>query len=339
MGSTLANAALVTLFGFVANPPAPGGEGPSPAILDGLWRATFSGAARDLDGDKISVRLSTFLQFTDLDGPAVSLAPFSGECTLVPATSGVRLPGSFFVEGPGVSMAAAVKVDAATGQGISFSGVLNLDAGDRIASLKVRAKRVGAPGPSVPVFEEDFEGGLGAYVETDALGNPAATLWHAEGFCAAGTPIPAAMGSGAAAYNRGDETPPVYTYSTGSANEGALVGPLLTVPKKALGVTAEFEMLRVTENMAGFDESFFEIQCFGDVSWTTVAPIMTEGIGCGGTPVVVTIGPTDPVLNMVLRRTFAHRFRFDTFDAGANGFLGWYVDDVSIGVVKSASAP
>ncbi|HKB16381.1 MAG TPA: hypothetical protein VKF62_09960, partial [Planctomycetota bacterium] len=34
------------------------------------------------------------------------------------------------------------------------------------------------------VFAENFEGGgLGAYLETDAAGTPAATLWHGEGFC------------------------------------------------------------------------------------------------------------------------------------------------------------
>lgn len=338
MGATQAGAVLFALLGTQGGSGLPP-EGASPASLAGLWRATISGTARDLEGVAISLRFSTFLEFTDLDGSGVSLAPFAGQCTEIPATSGVRLPTAFFVEGPGASMAGKVRVDAATGEGVSFEGVLNFNAGGRIASLQARAKRAGAPDPPQSLFAEAFEAGLGSYVETDASGNPASTLWHAEGFCAAGTPIPASMGTAAAAYNRGDENPPVYTYATGAANSGALRGPLLAVPKSALGLTARFEMLRDTEGTAGFDQSFFEVQCPGELSWRTVAEITTEGVACGAAPVVFTIGPTDPALNAALRESFAHRFLFDTVDAGANNHLGWTVDGVEIGFVKSTSGP
>src|SRR5881397_2410074 len=76
----------------------------------------------------------------------------------------------------------------------------------------------------VVTFAENFEtGGTGVYSETDPTGAAAATLWHGEASCDGVTPIPATMGTNAAAYNQGDIA--VWTYATGGTTTGCLESP------------------------------------------------------------------------------------------------------------------
>jgi len=337
-GSILA----AVVLGAVLSPEsaARGGDGPSPGVpMSGLWALSGSGTAYESDGSTSKVKLGTLVAFLDTDGAGVDIAEFSGACGVFPATSGVRLPNAFFAEASGASMAGTVKVDSSTGEGISFKGSALFASGSTIAILTVKAKRVGAPDPASSIFFEDFEGGLGDYVETDLSGAPAATLWHAESFCDVATAIPTAMETTAAAYNRGDEVPPVYTFDTGAANTGAIEGKLLNI-KKALGVAVSFDILRDTEGGSSFDQCFFEVRCESDSSWSTVTQITDDDITCGMSRLTVSLGPMDTTLNSVVGGgPFLHRFAFDSVDGVGNDTLGWYVDNVDIGVVKKASSP
>jgi hypothetical protein len=315
------------------------GGGPPPVILDGLWELSASGTAYEDDGSSSKVKVRTLATFLDTDGAGVDISDFAGSCGIFPATSGSRLPNAFFAETSGASIAASVKVDSATGMGTSFKGNALLSTGGTVVIFSVKGKRVGSLDSPDSIFTADFEAGLAPYVETDLAGVAAATLWHAEGFCAAGTAIPASMGTMAAAYNQGDLTPPVYDYNTGAANAGAIEGPSLTI-SKALGVVASFDILRETEGDSSFDESFFEVRCASDPLWSTVAQIFDNALPCGSVPVTVTVGPLNTTLNSVVGGgPFLHRFSFDTGDGSFNDYLGWYVDNVDLGVVKGASSP
>lgn len=315
--------------------------GAASVTLNGVWLLTFSGTTYDPQGTKTKIKETSLVPFSDSTGSGFDIGSFGLGSLSVPAATGQRSTNTFFAEGPGVSLACTVQVDPATGQGISCKGIATFGAGGSVGMWKVKGKRVLAFGPPVTLFAHDFESGLSPYVETDAAGAPTDTLWHAESSCAASTPIPAAMGSAAAAYNRGDESPPVYTYNTGSTvpNQGVIEGPPLTASGQVFGVTLRFDMLQETENQPlFFDQAFLEVKGAADPDWQTLLQLVGLA-GCGSAPITVTVGPSDPILSGVAAGTFLHRFRFDTVDAGVNNFLGWYVDNFEIEVLNAVSLP
>ncbi|MGH7151168.1 MAG: hypothetical protein ACREIU_10735, partial [Planctomycetota bacterium] len=210
---------------------------------------------------------------------------------------------------------------------------------DAIVTFRLKGKRIpgSVPPTTLVLFEQDFEAGLAPYVETDANGLLVATLWHAEGLCGPAATVPASMGGAAAAYNLGDQAPPVYTYDTGflTPNAGSLESPPLSVPSSSsptAGIRLSFDFLRETQAATVLDESFLEVREFECGAWTFLAAF-TDQAACARSPIHVEISG-NPVLDAMFGKTFSHRFRFDTGDSSENDFLGWYVDNVRIEVVN-----
>ncbi|MCI0589135.1 MAG: hypothetical protein L0323_20145 [Planctomycetes bacterium] len=134
-----------------------------------------------------------------------------------------------------------------------------------------------------------------------------------------GTPLPASMGTGAAAYNRGDLG--IYDYDTGGTNAGAIESPAISTPAGA-AVTLAFDTSRDTEPGTGFDQSFVDVRPAGG-QWASL--IQVSSLTPCSTPTTV----STPVLG-VGGAPWQHRFRFDTIGPAANAYLGWVVDNVSV---------
>jgi hypothetical protein len=174
-------------------------------------------------------------------------------------------------------------------------------------------------GVDCPLFSADFEGtGLAPYSEMGSgpLPVPVPTLWHAEGFCDVGVPIPPSMGVKAAAYNLGDAG--IYNYDTGGANSGSLQSPFIGSTAGA-DLFLTFDYLRETEGGATFDQSFVEVRPAGG-AWSLASQILDQR-ACS-TPIHVAV--EIPIAG----GNWQHRFRFSTGDGVLNGFRGWYVDNV-----------
>ncbi len=311
-----------------------------PAALGGLWDVSVVSTTHAPDGSQVKSKVKRVLAITDFGVEEVSIASFvTGDGRTVPATTGVRFVDSFAAKSFDATIAGTVRVDPATQEGLSFKAEGSLVGGEAIVTFRLKGKRIpgSVPPTTLLLFEHGFEAGIAPYVETDANGLLAATLWHAEGLCGPAATIPASMGAAAAAYNLGDQAPPVYNYDTGFLlpNVGALEGPPLSVPSSSspvAGIQFSFDFLRETEATPLLDECFLEVRAFECGGWTPVTQI-TGLAGCGASPIHVEI-TGDPALNGMLGKTFSHRFRFDTVDPSSNAFLGWYVDNVRIEVVN-----
>lgn len=172
-------------------------------------------------------------------------------------------------------------------------------------------------GVDCPLFSADFEGpGVAPYSEMGGAPIPVPTLWHGEGFCNPGVPIPTSMGTKAAAYNLGDAG--IYNYDTGGANSGSLQSPFIGSTAGA-DLFLTFDYLRETEGGATFDQSFVEVRPAGG-AWTLASQILDQR-ACS-TPIHVAV--EIPIAG----GNWQHRFRFTTGDGVLNGFRGWYVDNV-----------
>lgn len=175
----------------------------------------------------------------------------------------------------------------------------------------------------VVVFSENFEaGGLGAYVETDADGAPASTLWHGEFDCEYLVPIPASMGFYAAAYNQGDLG--FFDYATGAlANAGAIESPVILSPANA-SLTLAFDYAKETESggSGSFDQCFVEAKPDVAGSYGLVAQVVGTA-ACPAAPTSLTA-----IVCGVPGGSWRHRFRFDSVDGMFNTYRGWYVDNV-----------
>jgi hypothetical protein len=177
-------------------------------------------------------------------------------------------------------------------------GTPRLDAGAALAELSPDCPPSG--------LTADFEAGLGAWEATG--------LWHvvAEGTCS-----PA--GFSAAAYFGRDAD---CTYDTGMETSGTLTSPPITGLTAAS--TLSFELIRQVESFSGgsFDRTVVEI-----VTDSGVTPIFSRDSGDPSSA-----APTTAVVSLAAfaGQTVRLRFRFDSMDAIANGFLGWLVDDVVV---------
>ncbi|MCI0585977.1 MAG: hypothetical protein L0323_03940 [Planctomycetes bacterium] len=170
------------------------------------------------------------------------------------------------------------------------------------------------------VFAENFgTGGLGAYVETDAAGNPAATLWHGEASCNGAVPIPATMGANAAAYNLGNFG--IFNYATGPfPNAGAIESPVIpALPSPNLLLSFEYAKETEGGGNGGFDQCFVEARPVGG-PWATYLQIL------GNSPCPASTAAS--VLLTGITNDWQHRFRFDTVDGSSNAFQGWWIDNV-----------
>jgi hypothetical protein len=305
--------------------------------MAGIWEVQIKSTHFGSDGTKTSGTLTALLEIEPrvaAEGGNLQVRSFSAaiDTVLFPETFGSVFADYFIASGPDATLAGTLKVDASTGEATSFRGTATLNLlpeGEGVVVAALTGKRLDPSTPTSSIFVADFESGLFPYTETDPEGSPTATLWHAEGSCAAGTAIPASMGAGAAAYNRGDEGPPVYNFDNGSTNAGAIQGPAIAVPPGTRGLQIVFETIRQTEGGVLFDQSFVEARTVGAESWTTLTEIIPQ-VPCGSSPETVTLGFGKKSIKPIFGASFQHRFRFDTVDAGVNGTIGWYVDNVQV---------
>jgi hypothetical protein len=146
--------------------------------------------------------------------------------------------------------------------------------------------------------------------------------------------IPPSMGSFAAAYNQGDIG--VYTYDTGAPNAGAIESPAIVSTSANSALYLIFDTTRQVQSGAGssFDQSFVEVAPAGSGAWTIVGALTLSPTCTGPVQTSVQLLPFS-----LAGTSFQHRFRFDTVDASANGYRGWYVDNVRIDQVLATTTP
>ncbi|MGH7151473.1 MAG: hypothetical protein ACREIU_12285 [Planctomycetota bacterium] len=333
MGKSIVATFLPAVLLLASAAPAQGeGGGPLFASMDGLWDATVTTSFFSVGGALTNkVKTRTFIEFQDEGSTSSPITlrattfPTGLGLMVFPATAGMRFLDYFVVKGLDAELAGTIKVNRTTLEGRSFraTGTLLTTQGVIVVQIKGRHR----PGTTKSsLFSEDFESGLGSYVETDVYGTESDTLWHSEGFCAPGTSLPASMGSGAAAYNEGDLG--AYDYDNGVANSGALQGPGLPVPTGSRGVVLVFDTLRQSESGSFYDQTWVDVRPTGDGQWIPFSQTLNV-VPCGAAPQVVTIGIGKKTLR-AFGSNFEHRFRFDTLDNINNGHLGWYVDNVEV---------
>ncbi len=139
------------------------------------------------------------------------------------------------------------------------------------------------------------------------------------------SPLPACMGTEAAAYNQGDIG--LYTFNTGSANEGAIESPAANSTSALATVVMAFDFTKQGEagGTATFDQCFVETSPAGLGVWSLVTQLSGNSGPCGGPSASQTLS-----LSGVAGTSFQHRFRFDTVDGVGNDYFGWYVDNVRV---------
>jgi hypothetical protein len=167
-----------------------------------------------------------------------------------------------------------------------------------------------APAPKV-VFSEGAEQGAKGWTQDG--------LWHVSGRRTA---------SGAHAFWYGREA--TGTYDTGAANTGALTSPAIDLHGVTQPVLAWREWLQV-EGATGYDLASVTVTAVDDPSLSVTAKRDRSTTGAGfldrGLPLTGLAGHVVTI-----------RFAFDTVDASANAYEGWYVDDVRV-VADAAPGP
>jgi hypothetical protein len=147
--------------------------------------------------------------------------------------------------------------------------------------------------------------------------------------------IPASMGTGAAAYNRGDLG--VYDYNTAPfSNAGAIESPVVVSTAANTALYLLFDTTRQVDPGAGttFDQSFVEVAPAGTGVWTTVTQLTASPTCTGPAQRNVLLLPFS-----LSGTSFQHRFRFDSVNDSLNGFRGWYVDNVRIDQILAVTSP
>ena len=164
--------------------------------------------------------------------------------------------------------------------------------------------------PGGTLLSEDFEGDVSGWV-----GNG---LWHLvdNSNCAPGFSSPTH------AFYYGQDT--TCNYNTGSTNSGNLVSPPVA------GITADsvltFDYRRQVESFNGdFDRTAVDISTDGGNTWTEVFKLNATNTSQNAW-VTSSIIP----LASFAGETILIRFRFESVDAIANNFVGWFIDDVTV---------
>lgn len=116
----------------------------------------------------------------------------------------------------------------------------------------------------------------------------------------------------------GDETSG--TYTNDSIVQEAIISPSILLPPVECNITLEFNESWEVEGM--YDQCFVDISTDGGYNWDRIR----EGIpGSSGGWITTSLD-----ISNYWNQTVKIRFLFDTGDDIANGFPGWFVDDVRI---------
>ena len=108
------------------------------------------------------------------------------------------------------------------------------------------------------------------------------------------------------------------TYNTGAANRGVLSLPPVTIPAES--TLLSFQEWRQAETWYPFDLGQLEASTDGGTSWTTLYQSTTNTLW----------QQVDVSTSALAGATVQLRFTFDTLDADANDYEGWYVDNLRL---------
>jgi len=231
------------------------------------------------------------------------------------------------------SVQVTVAVDQAAAAGLSkggYDGVVqftNVTSGvgntTRTAHLQV--------GVPVPIYTETFEGGLGGFTLAP-VGTP--NLWHVSSSCAAaqaGHSLPNSLYFGV------DSS---CTFNTGAAVAGAATSPAVTITDTSV-VKLRFNYFVITEKVSSFDKAAVLVSvnngAFSPVASNTNAGGIALQEGAWGAAEIDLTSKVAGLTNPTIRV----QATFDSVDAGANAFMGFLLDDVTVlalsgGAVNSA---
>ena len=159
--------------------------------------------------------------------------------------------------------------------------------------------------------------GLNDDFETGAPGWTAEGLWHlvSNSNCSPG------FNSPVSAFYYGQDAG--CTYDTGAANAGSLTSPAIT--GVGANSTLSFAFRRQVESFNGdFDRTIVEVSDDNGATFTAVLSLNASNASQN-------VWVQNPPISLAsFGSTIRVRFRFETVDAQANGFLGWMIDDVVV---------
>lgn len=112
------------------------------------------------------------------------------------------------------------------------------------------------------------------------------------------------------------------TFYNGSAVQGELTSPLVSIPSNLEAVELTFASWFQTESGTFYDRKLVEYQEEGNSEWL----LLTQLSGTQSS--WQTIAQTLPA--SLSGKTIRLRFRFDSVDAVGNQYKGWYVDDIKL---------
>ena len=171
------------------------------------------------------------------------------------------------------------------------------------------------PGGTSSGFSDDFESGLGGFVLDNSI---AAGLWH--------------LSTGRSAQSGHSITHSLYfgqaegpsgggNYNTGLRTAGNATSPTINLPVGSNLLS--FNYVLQTENSTVWDLSRLQISIDNGVTFTTLASY-------NGVAESTTWKSASVDLSAYSGKAVLLRWSFDTVDAGANAFEGWYIDDIQI---------
>ncbi len=186
----------------------------------------------------------------------------------------------------------------------------------------------GGPGE---VYRADFESGLQGYTINNSfgLGNG---LWHrssGRGAQAGHSPTNSVyFGTGEGPNGGG-------TYNTGTAVEGVMDSPLIDLSSVAAPLKLSFNCMIQSEGGTSWDHGTLEVSTNNGATYTILVG-NNQGPNVFGTDSLgLWIGVTND-FSAYAGSQVRLRLHFNTIDAGANAFEGWYVDDI---VISGTSTP
>jgi len=166
------------------------------------------------------------------------------------------------------------------------------------------------------IYSDDMESGTNGWT----IDSPIATnLWHQSNRRAS---------SPSTSWYYGQEL--TGNYETGAANQGSITSPIIDLAGVS-GAELSFDHWMQTENLSPWDTGTVQVSDDGGSSWTSLAEYRSTS----------NVWVSESIdLSAYDESAIQVRFNFNTIDAIANIFEGWYVDDVEIlGTTATPNSP
>jgi len=231
-----------------------------------------------------------------------SLSPIFDDAAFAAATQVTGMP---FPQLPGNA-----EVYTVTGLQSETTYFLRLKVLDNVGNESLMSDSVVATTTSgVVLFSEDFESGLNGWTSDG--------LWHLTNQLRSNSP------TFSFAYNDGNTAGP--QYETGAANSGRLVSPPIDLTFSNAAILSFAHWYQTESSDSTWDLKFIDVSTDSGVTWQTEHLVLT------GINAVMSTWQTSTVdLSSYVGGSIQLRFHFNTVDAVANTFEGWYIDDVAI---------